>query len=152
MSEFRELLEAGDVQGLRAAWRQTAPKMPQPKDDIDAEVMMHIARTAAESVAFKFRAYSHAWLAERSFPSSLPDHLRPAAQKLHAVVVEAVGISVNFSNKMLRPAAKEIERAMSTTVEECYADGDTDPDLVRARIAATQQSATARLFGRWGAR
>lgn len=147
---FREALEAGDVAMLRAAFAKTAPHLPQPKTDAEAEITMHHARTQAESVTFAKRAYSYAWLTERGLPNGLPDRLKPSAMRLYPRVVEGVGISVKAGDPGLKPAAKLIERAMSNAVEDAYAEGVTDPVFVRGRMEAARIDERRRLFGAFG--
>ena len=139
--EFRALLEAGDVDGLVKAWRVVAPHLPQPKSRDQAEIVMHIARTQAASVTLQKRQYSHGWLTERQLPSGLPDELVPT-------IVEAVGISVNFRSAYLKPAAGEVRGAMEAAVEDCYANGDKDPVVVQAQMAAARDRTMKALFGR----
>lgn len=150
MSEFAQLLEAGDVDALRKAWHRVAPNMPQPVTRGDAEIVMHMARTAAETVKLEARAYSHQWLIERGHPSQLPDSLRPKAERMHPVVVGAVGISVNFRSKLLQGAASSVQMAMSNAVEECYADGRKEPEFVARRMAEAKDREMKALFGGLG--
>lgn len=145
---FRALLEAGDVEGLRRYYAAHMAHLPQPKTNAEAEIVMHLARTASASVAFKHRAYSHAWLCERNLPSQLPDMLKPAAERLHPKVVEGVMVSVNFRNELLKPAAKLVRDAINEAIEDCYAEGDTDPVLVRQRMDAAKAAEMKALFGR----
>lgn len=93
--------------------------------------MMHRARTEASSLRFRLRAYSHRWLVDRGIPSGLPDELRPKAERIYPVVVDAVGVSVHSRR---REEAKAIQTAMSSKVLEMYADGDKDPALVKKEI------------------
>lgn len=147
-SEFRLLLERGDVEGCRRYWHKHAPNMPQLETREQAEIAMHMARTAAESVMFEMRAWSDRWLEERGLPSQLPDQLKLEARRTHPRVAEAVGISVNFRSAVLAPAAAEIQGVMSDAVEDCFANGDRDPELVRARMFEVKDRAMRKLFGR----
>lgn len=147
-SEFRLLLESGDVEGCRRYWHKHAPGMPQLATREQAEVSMHMARTAAKSVKFALRAYSHRWLLDRNLPSQLPDKLKPAAERICPVVVEGVGISVNFRSVVLAPAAAEIRGAMEAVVLDCFANGDRDPGLVQARMFEAKNQTMGKLFGR----
>lgn len=144
---FRNLLEAGDAAACRRAWAQVAPHLPQPKDDAQADVLMHHARTGAESVEFAKRAWSHRWLTERSLPSGMPDALRPSAERMYPHVVEGVGIACKTVSPALAPAALLIRGAMENAVLECYADGRTEPAFVRGRIQAARHGEVKRLFG-----
>lgn len=147
-SGFRELLEAGDVEGLRRAWHKVAPQLPQPASYEQAEIAMHMARTASDSVSLKARVYSHRWLCERMLPSKLPNEMLPAADRTEAKIVSAVGVSVNFSSPWMAPAAQEVQQSVSTAVEECYAAGDTDPTVVAEQMRAAREKTMRALFGK----
>ncbi|MGE8143054.1 hypothetical protein ACQKOE_13850 [Novosphingobium sp. NPDC080210] len=144
---FRNLLSAGDVEGLRAFWRNASPHLPQPESREQAEIVMHRARTEAESLPIDKRAYSHRWLCDRGLPSGLPDNLKPRAERIYPRVVEAVGISVNARSEMLKPLAREVERAMADAVEEAYADGRTDAGFIKARMAEVKDRTWRQLMG-----
>jgi len=146
-STFRLLLERMDSAGAMKAWKEWFPDMPQPKTQEEAEIVLHYARTVADSVGFNSRAYSHAWLTERRLPSGLPDHLKPRAQRMYPVQVQAVGISINFKNPFLKPAADQIRKVMETRVEECYAEGVTDPDIVKKHMLEAKEQEEKALFG-----
>lgn len=136
-AEFRELLEAGDFKGLRAAWRRLAPHLDQPRNDEAAEITMHMARTASKSMSLPKRLYSHSWLLERELPS----------QMTPVVYAEGVGVSVNFRNKWMQPAAGEVRDAMNAAINECYADRKTEPGFVKARMMAAKERTMRALFG-----
>jgi hypothetical protein len=70
-------------------------------------------------------------------PSALPDWLRPRADQLYPKVVEGVGIAVRGPGHK-RALALALRTAMEQAVAECYADGKTEPDFVRARMAAAR--------------
>src|ERR1044072_6980895 len=93
---LRRCLEECDVAGIRALWAQIPPGMPQPHTDAEALATIHRARTEANSIALRLRAYSHRWLEDRGLPSGLPDELRPRAERMYPRVVDGVGISVNI--------------------------------------------------------
>lgn len=139
--EFRQLLEDGDVDKLWQMWGRIAPHLPQPKSRDQAEITMHMARTAAESIPESKRVYSHHWLSERSLPSQLPQAMIPPQ------IAEAVGISVNFRSVYLKPAADEVRGAMEGAVEDCFANGDRDPAVVQAQMAAAKDRTMRALFG-----
>ena len=124
---FREALADADVGRCMALWAAVRPHMPQPGSRLEAEVMMHGARTAAESIPLPKRLYSHGWLEERGYKSELPDDLRPEPRR--PVIVSAVGISVNFSRGR-REEAKYIERVMADAAADAMLSGITDPALV----------------------
>lgn len=144
---FREALEAGDVAAVRRLHGIVMPHLPAPKSDVEAEITMHMARTAMAAITPKARYWSHAWLTERAYPSQLPDRLRPSAERMFPRIVEGVGISVNFSSSLLKPAAKLIQKAMGDAVEDAYANGDRDPILIKARMAEARAKESKALFG-----
>ena len=59
---FRNLLEAGDVDGCRAFFAANAAHLPQAETREQSEIIMHRARTEAASVSLRARAWSHRWL------------------------------------------------------------------------------------------
>lgn len=145
-AQFRRSLEAMDIAGVRAIWDHVSP-VPAPASDSDMLAAMHAARTAAESVAFSLRAYSHRWLCDRCLPSLLPDHLKPRAERIYPKVVEAVGISVNYKSPHLAPAADFIRGEMELSVLESFDDKVRDPVEVRARMFAAKLRAEKAAFG-----
>jgi hypothetical protein len=126
MSLVAEILTRGDLDEFRRAWKMFMPGEPVPSND-HLEHTLHYARSAAESVPMLHRIYSHHWLCERNHLSGLPSKDRP-------IIVEAVGIAVMAQSPEMEPVAKMVQKAMADAVEECYADGDTDPVLVGARM------------------
>lgn len=144
-SEFQAALERGDVQACSRAAKILFPHLPQPAEH--AEASMHMARTQMPSITFAKRAYSHAWLTERRLPSQLPDELRPKAQRLYPVVVDAVFVSANSNSPSLRPAAKIVQQAMSDAVEDAYANGDREPGLIRELIGQARRKTWKQLIG-----
>jgi len=145
--EFRGLLERGDAQALVSAWGQMFPGMPKPESLEHAEIAMHMARTGASTVTFRARAWSHAWLLERSLPSQLPDELKPRAQRLHPVIVDAVVVGKPTMPKWLEPVAVEMQGAMIYAVEDCYANGDKEPEIVRGRMQEARETTQRKLLG-----
>jgi hypothetical protein len=131
---FRRCLIDLDVVGMCDLWFRVAPHLPQPRNNDEALVTIHCARTQTESIPLGLRCYSHAWLCERGLPSGLPDRLKPMASRLYPHQVKAVGIAVKAMSTASVPLARAIEKAMSTAVLECYADGVTDVDLIRGRM------------------
>jgi hypothetical protein len=145
---FRQALEDGDVSLLRKIWADQFPKMPQPKTDDEARAIMHRARTEMEMMPFAKRAYSHAWLTERSLPSALPDHLKPKAERLYPVVVGVVGIAVMGKSPIGKAIAPLISKAMSDAVMDAYAHGTTDPVFVKQRMMEARERELQKLLGK----
>jgi hypothetical protein len=131
---FRRALEECDVVTVRKLWAHIAPGMPQPVTDFEALVTIHHARTQTISIRLKQRAYSHRWLLDHDLPSGLPDELKPRAERLYPRVVHAVGVSVNSLSGRMAPLAVELRQAMSDAVADAYADHQTEPGFVKARM------------------
>jgi hypothetical protein len=150
-ADLRRCMEALDVPGMRALWAKQSPHLDQPKSDEDALVALHMARTGSEFLAFKHRAYSHAWLSERGLPSQLPDRLKPRAERLYPRAVSAVGISFRVRDPLLKPAYDMIRGAMEGAVLEADADGRIeDSPFVKARMNEAKDKERRALFGRFG--
>lgn len=146
--QFRRCLETLDVEGIRRLWASTSPHLDQPKNDHDALVTLHHARTQAKSIAFKLRAYSHRWLTDNGLPSGLPDELKPKAERIYPKIVQGVGISVNAKSALMKPITGLIRAAMENAVSEAFADGKTDSTFVSARIMEARQSTIRKLVGK----
>lgn len=134
-----------DASRARRLWAEVSPGMPQPKDDAQAEAMLHHARTQSP-VAFKLRAYSHRWLLDRGLPSGLPDEMRPRADRLYPVKAEAVGISINGGG-IFAPIIPYVREAMEGAVLECFADGHKETEIVRPRMFEARSKAVKHLLG-----
>jgi hypothetical protein len=147
-AEFRRCLEQLDVAGVRRLWRHMSPHLPQPANDAEALVTLHHARTQTESIAIRLRAWSHRWLLDHGYPSGLPDHMKPSAERIYPRVVEGVGISVNFRSPILQPITGLVRGAMEDAVSEAYADKKTEPSFVRARMQQAKATTIRKLVGR----
>lgn len=144
---MRQCLESHpiDIARIRRLWKHVAPHLPQEMTDDEAMASAHYARTAADTVALKFRAYSHAWLRDLGLPSALPDNLKPAAERAYPRIVSAVGVGfMRPDSAAAREGQKFVQRAMVEVIENVAADGkleDTDyllPRLLEARRRAKQ--------------
>jgi len=91
---FRRCLIELDVVGICDLWFRHAPHLPQPKNNEEALITLHYARTEAWSIPVRLRCYSHAWLTERGLPSALPDWLRPKVRRLYPHKVDAAWLRV----------------------------------------------------------
>lgn len=145
--QFRQALEDGDYRQVAAIDKIVNPHLPPITSDADAETTMHIARTSASKVLFRKRAYSHRWLIERGLPSQLPDRLRPRAEQLCPKVVQAVGIACGTGKEWLKPALEIVRGSMEHAVEECFADNEYDPAVVKSRMMEARQRTNKQLFG-----
>lgn len=140
--DFLRCLVECDVTGIRKLWAHVAPHLSQP-DDKDALVSIHHARTQAQSIPFKLRAYSHRWLVDQGYPSGLPDELKPRAERIYPVTQECVGIAA--LNKS--PITHLTQAAMRDAVSEAYADKRTDPVFVKARMMEARETTIRKLVG-----
>lgn len=111
-----------DVETAKKLWAHVYPHLYQPKTGHETLIMIHSARTQAESVPFKLRAWSHSWLLDNNYPSNLPDHLKPAAERVYPRIVDAVGISVNSTSPARKPLAAHIRAAMEYVVNDAYSN------------------------------
>jgi len=131
-AEVRRCLIELDIEGIVRAWGQLQPNLPVPATRGEVLIALHMARTSANTVPLKLRAYSHRFLIDQGFPSQLPDRLKPSAEKLYPRSESAVGISVNSKYPVVKLA---IQSAMEYAVLEAYADGHSDePEIVRQRM------------------
>ena len=147
-AEMHRCLRDCDVTAIRKLWRHIAPDMPQPRDDKEALGEIHYARTMVDSMPFKLRAYSHAWLVNNGWPTGLPDHLKPKAQRIYPTIKPAVGIAIGSVSSLVAPAIPIIRGCMENAVMECYADGKIeDALLVRNKMDEAKTSAMRKLFG-----
>lgn len=146
-AEMRRCLIDCDVTGARRLWKHVAPGMSQPKSDGEALATIHLARTCADYLPLKLRAYSHRWLVDSGYPSQLPDSLKPKAERLYPQIVDGVGIAVRGSG-VTAPVAGLIRDVMSDAVMECYADKRTEPTFVRARMMEARNHIMKKLFGK----
>jgi len=129
MSSFRGCLEMLDVRGVRRLWAQTAPHLPQPRDDDEALHTLHEARVRSQSIPASRRAYSAAWLAERDLQAAEPQ------------IVSAVGAASNATDPGLKRA---VEGAMTRAAEAMIAAG-YDPDRDAAEIRRAMLDARAKV-------
>jgi hypothetical protein len=135
MNALRRALIELDVKAACAAWRAAAPHLPRPATDAEALACLHMARTAAQTIPPRLRFYSHRWLLDHGYPSRLPDHLKPSAERMYPRTVDAVGVAVRSQVPEVRAA---IEGAMSDAAADCYANGDSDPLVVKPRMMAAR--------------
>jgi hypothetical protein len=141
---FRQCLVELDVALGLKLWRHVFPHLPQPADDAEMLITLHMGRTASASVADRLRFYSHRWLLDQGYPSRLPDHLKPRAERMYPKVVTGVGISVNSKFPEVQ---RVVHGAMRDAVLEAYDDGRTEPEFVKARMMEERSRARKKLFG-----
>lgn len=143
---LQQSLVEGDLRRLRRIDRHMSPHLDELSVE-DSEICMHMARTVSETCPFKHRAYSHRWLSERELPSQLPDRLKPQAERIYPRVVDAVGISCSTGKEWLKPALVEVRGSMEYAVEECFADNERDPAVVKGRMMEARVKTMKQLFG-----
>jgi len=132
-AEFRRCLDDLDVDAARRLWAHVMPHLAQPQSNSEALATLHYARTQAQSTAQRKRFYSHRWLLDHGFPSGLPDHLRPWAERMYPAVVEGTGIAVGARDGD-QARADAVRSAMERALLECQADGERNSDVLRARM------------------
>ena len=109
-----------DAPGIRAIWHHVAPNMPQPADDEEALIGIHLARLDLPGMTRRQRDYSARFLAEHETGRKAP----------------AVGISVNAPVHR-QTQALSIRHEMSEAVLLSVRDGldlDTDAREVSRRM------------------
>src|SRR5262245_14354617 len=144
----RECLESGDVALMRKLWKHIAPHLPQPRNDEEALITLHMARTGSNTVETKKRMYSHCWLKERSYPSQLPDSMRASAERMYPITVKAVGTSINASSPLFREVLVPVKSAVKDAILEIHADGKIDDSpLVKKRIIEAKETTVRKLLG-----
>lgn len=147
---FRRCLEDVDVAGMRKLHAHVMPHVPAGSDK-DILVSIHHARTQAESMPMKARAWSHRWLLDHGYPSGLPDHLKPTAEREYPRVVEATGFTMNFGSQIMREILAPIVPLVSKAVEEVILDEYSgavvrrDHNRIRGRVLETKRKAVQQL-------
>ena len=139
-AEFRRCMLELDVPQARRLWAHVFAHLPQPKTDSDMLLILHRARTEAESMPLEARTYSHHYLLERGYPSGLPSAMRDKIQ-------EGVGVSINASSPMFKPIVPLVERAVNDAILDAYAEGDMDPVFVKSRIRDVRKDTVRKLLG-----
>lgn len=143
-AEFRQALILGDWATCARAWVKLNPGLPIPSK-LEAQKIMHLARTAANSIPLDARAYSHRWCLDMGLPSQLPDNLKPKAERLYPNVVEVVAV---MSMKPHEPLNAALNGAAMYAVRDALAMGDDDPALLRRLQAEARKKERRVLLGR----
>lgn len=134
---FRSALYDGDVGRTRALWAAVSPDMPQPETYDEAEVIMHQARTGADSVPIQKRIYSHGFLDERGLPSQLPDGMKPPRERKGPPVIFSaalIGVGTTSKREDRREEAKAMEAVMAEAVGDMITSGVTDKARIVKRM------------------
>jgi hypothetical protein len=145
---MRRALEEHDILTCCKLWEQVAPNLPQPKNELEARMIMHHACTQAHNVSLRSRAYSHRWLLDHGYPSGLPDELKPKAERIYPKIVDAVGIACGGSSELGRAIAPIIQSAMERVVLEHYSDSVKDPKIIKPRMLEARKNVIKKLLGR----
>lgn len=145
-SEFRAALRDRDIPLLIKASAVLFPDAPVPTE-AEALVQMHVARTMQGWMTIEERSYSHFWLLEQGLPSMLPPELLPKADRYRPEAKSAVGIVYATGKEWLKPAAPIIGMAMAKAVSDNAELIETDPELLRDKIAFAKSDEFQRLFG-----
>ena len=148
-AEMKRCIIELDIDAAQRLWHHMAPHMAKPESDEQTLMVLHMARTALDSAKFEARAYSHAWLCERSLPSQLPDKLKPRADRLYPRIVTAAAYSINFKSSFLKPIKSLVMKAIDERMNELWADSKKTPDaqLVLKEICDTKNNIMRALVG-----
>ena len=146
--EMRRCLIDCDVAQMRKLDQHLMPHL-RGLSDGEVLITIHLTRTCMNSIPFKLRAWSHRWLLDHGYPSKLPDHLKPRAERVYPREVEAVGIAVKGASDLTRPIAGLVQNAMSDAVMDIYAD-NPHPDvvLVKTRMKEARTYTVKKLIGK----
>lgn len=87
------------------------------------------------------RYYSHRWCLDHGVMSLLPDHEKPAAERMYPQVASSVGISVKGISDLTAPVVPHVRSAMEHAVLEAYADGRKD-DIPHIKLRMKEARAT----------
>lgn len=131
-AEFLRCLVECDVVGARRLWHHVAPNMPQPKNDEEALITIHLARVQIDSLPEQARQYSAAWLSEREIGR----------------VAHAVGIAVGWPSGSKEPRRREkalntrmvMENAVSDAIK-AGVDLATESTEIKRRMMAARARA-----------
>jgi len=145
---MRRALEDHDLITCCKLWETVAPKMPQPKTEHEARIIMHHACTQTPNVNLRSRAYSHRWLLDNGYPSGLPDGLKPKAERMFPKVEDAVGIACGSTSELGRAIIPHVRGAMEHVVLDHYADGVKDPKVIKPRMLEARKQTIKKLLGR----
>lgn len=149
---MRQCLIDVDVGLMRKLTATVFPQFPAPGTDAEVEGSIHYARTVAESIPFRYRAYSHAWLCERALPSGLPDDLRPKAERMYPRIVDAVGVAVlatGSTSEEKRQLGGLVRDAMNEVVMDHYSsDRAREPERIKRDMLRRRTEFWKRLFER----
>jgi hypothetical protein len=120
-AEFRRCLVDLDVAGARRLWAHVHPGWDQPTSDYEMLVLLHLARTRANSILPKLRSYSRRWLAERDGGG----------------YAKAVGVATKNSNspiEAVRSRSRNVRDAMQCSVSTSMKAGiDIDDEAFEVR-------------------
>lgn len=148
-SAFRRCLDDLDTATARKLWAETHPHLAQPQDDYEMLVTLHNARTQSASVPADKRLYSHRWLTERGLASSLPEDMKPRPERVELRYVDSVCIGiVSEPGSFLAPIWGAVQKRMEARVAEVQADGEADPERIKALMLAARDDEIKRLVGR----
>jgi hypothetical protein len=145
-AEMRRCLVDCDVAQMRKLDQHLMPHLREMSDG-EVLITIHITRTFSDFIPFRLRAYSHRWLQDHGYPSKLPDHLKPRAERIYPQIVDGVGIAVKAGSDLFKPVVGIIRGAMSDAVLECYADNRKEPEFVKARMKDAKDKTIRKLLG-----
>src|SRR5262245_64491910 len=92
-AEMRRIIRDVDAEAAMRLHAEIFPHLPAPTSEHEARCSLHYARSGMLSMTEQQRCYSHAWLRDWGLPSSLPDYLKPKADRLYPIGARAVGVA-----------------------------------------------------------
>jgi hypothetical protein len=120
VNEFLRCLQELDVAAARRLWSTLCPSAPQPQNDYEMLINLHLARINSKLISPRQKAYSRKWLRERDTGG----------------VVNAVGLAIRAPVHRMKRALN-IRSAMEDAVERSIKAGldlDLEATEVRNRI------------------
>ena len=129
---MHEALADMDVGRCMDLWRAAFPNMPCPETIAEAEIAMHMARTATESLPKRARVWSFQWLEERGLPSHLPDEMKPDRPEIATGVGIAVRSLSHDPDRVARASA--LQEKLAGAVEDAFLSGVRDAPRLKSMM------------------
>jgi hypothetical protein len=134
-AEMLRCIRDCDAESAMRLWKAVRPHAAQPENAHQALIMLHYARTKLGNMPQRLRFYSHCWLRGHDLPSALPDHLKPKAERMYPIIVQAVGVSSGGLGGSKGAFNYAIQDVMRDAVLETQADGhDLASPVVKHRM------------------
>jgi len=136
-AEMKRCIRDCDIDGYTKLTKHINPAL-SPENSWQAAFQIHLARSGMRSMPINLRFYSHCWLRDSGLAqhSLLPDKLKPRAERMYPVGVQAVGVMTRTKTDR----ALAIRKVMEDAVLETQADGlDLGDRRVHERMLEMRQ-------------